>query len=246
LESYRRQEIATLGKIDIVITLTDKDKETLGKSIDKNKIVTIPTGVDTNYYTPLDNENMSYENIISFYGAMSGEANVDALLYFYSDIFPLIKKEVSDVKLIVVGANPSKEVLNLAKKNDDITVTGYVKDVRDYLRKSRVSVCSMRVGYGMRGRVLELMSMSIPVVVTKNAIDGMGLQEGHGILIRNETKDFARAVVDILCDASMRKKIGLSGRNVIMEKYSYEATYGYLSKLIKEIASGDLPEAKNS
>lgn len=236
MNDYRRQEIETLQKFDVVIAITEKDNETLGKFIDKDKIVTVPTGLDTDYYTPMNGYQTS-EKLISFYGAMGGKANVEALLYFYRDIFPLIKKEVHDAKLIIVGANPTQDVLNLSKQDKDVTVTGYVKDVREYLGKSKVSVCPMRVGYGIRGRVLELMSMGIPVVVTEIAVDGMGLQEGQGVVMRNNPADFARAVIDFLRDTSLRKKIGLSGRNFVRENYSYASTYDHLTKLIFNAAA---------
>ena len=231
LENYSHQEISTLNKYDVIITVTEKDKQILGKKLDKNKILIVPTGVNTNYYIPLE-KNLLSENIISFYGSMAGQTNIEALFYFYRDIFPLIKKEVRNAKLLIVGSNPPQEVLNLAKQNDDITVTGYVQDVRYYLRMSKVSVCPMLVGYGIRGRVLELMSMGIPVVVTKAAVDGMQLQEGHGILIRNTINDFAQAVIDILQNTSLAKEIGNLGRDFILANCSYESTYDHLTELL--------------
>jgi len=90
----------------------------------------------------------------------------------------------------------------------------------------------MLVGYGIRGRVLELMSMGIPVVVTKAAVDGMQLQEGHGILIRNTINDFAQAVIDILQNTSLAKEIGNLGRDFILANCSYESTYDHLTELL--------------
>lgn len=231
LENYSHQEISTLNKYDVLITVTEKDKQILGKKLDKNKILIVPTGVNTNYYIPLENNPLS-ENIISFYGSMAGKTNIDALFYFYRDIFPLIKNKVKNARLLIVGSNPPQEVLNLAKQNGDITVTGYVQDVRDYLRMSKVSVCPMLVGFGIRGRVLEIMSMGIPVVVTKAAVDGMQLQEGHGILIRNTITDFAQAVINILQNTSLAKEIGNLGRDFILANCSYESTYDHLTELL--------------
>jgi len=231
---YRRMEMQTLRSFDLVVTVTERDAMTLNGMLGGGQFLTIPTGVNTATFTPREPVVGRGGSVISFYGSMGGPANVEALFYFYKEIFPIVRDEVPDAQLLVIGANPTADVQRLAQSDEAVEVTGFVEDVGDALSKSVVSVCPMQVAYGIRGRVLEVMSLGIPVVVTSVAVEGMGLCDGEGIIVSDGKEEFALEIIRLLRERDKAREIGLRGRDYIERNYSYDATYGRLSKALHE------------
>ena len=232
INRYMKMELEQLNLFDLIIATTEEDKETFRKYLGSQKnIVFYPTGADTDYFSlrEIDPEG---ETLI-FYGAMAGFTNIDGVLHLYNDIMPLIWKKKKDVKLIVLGNNPPKEIISLTC-DPRITVTGYVQDIRDYLAKGNVVTLPLRFEYGHRGRIFEIMAMGIPIVVTPQAIKGMGLRNGEGLLIEGSPISFAQTVLNILEDRAYAKELGLSGRKIALERFSKQATYDRLTDFLFE------------
>jgi glycosyltransferase involved in cell wall biosynthesis len=167
---------------------------------------------------------------------MNNLMNIDGILYLSKKIMPFIWDKKKNTKLMVVGSNPPEEIRALAS-DPRITVTGYVKDVRDYLAMGRVVVLPLRMEYGHRGRIFEVMAMGIPLVVTPQAIKGMEIRNGEGLLIEESPQSFAQAVLTILEDPSYAEELGMRGRKVTLEKFSIEATYNKLADFLFEHAN---------
>ena len=140
--------------------------------------------------------------------------------------------------MTIVGAFPPPEIIDMARRDRNITVTGYVEDVRQPLARAGVVVCPLRFGYGIRGRIFELLSMSIPVVATSVAVDGMELRSGDGLLLADEPAAFAAAVASLLEDATLRSDLAARGRDIAVERMSLAATYDRLAALLDQRTSG--------
>jgi glycosyltransferase involved in cell wall biosynthesis len=146
---------------------------------------------------------------------------------------PLIWEKKKNVKLMVVGSNPPEEIHALTS-DPRVTVTGYVKDVRDFLAMGRAVVLPLRMEYGHRGRIFEVMAMGIPTVITPQGIKGMEINNGEGLLIEDSSQSFARAVLTILEDPSYAEELGMRGRKIVLEKFSMEATYNRFADFLFE------------
>ena len=157
---------------------------------------------------------------IIFVGNFSHSPNVDAVLYFYKEISPLIKKRLPDISMIVVGAHPPASIKKLAKMNKNISVTGYVKDILECYTKSKVFVAPIRYGTGMRFKILEALASRIPVVST--SIGARGIIPREEIKIADTKEGFADAVVELLSAADKCADLAEKGRQTIEKYYNWD------------------------
>jgi glycosyltransferase involved in cell wall biosynthesis len=156
--------------------------------------------------------SLIYTGYIGFY------SDEMALVYFHRDVLPLIKERHPDVKLYIVGKSPSKRVQSMA--SDSVIVTGYVDSMEEYLRQSWVSISPMRVGAGLKNKVLEAFMYELPVVATSLANMGIGAVDRRDILIGDDPRSFANAVCELLEDPELRHEIGRNGRRYVEANFS--------------------------
>jgi len=229
---YKKKELDRMRLFDLIIATKEEDKEIFHRCLGSQKeIVISPTGVDTDYFSP--RALRSEEKTVIFYGAMNSHMNIDGALYLYRKIMPFIWEQQKDVKLMILGSNPPSEISALAS-NPRVTVTGYVKDVRDYLAMGNVVALPLRMEYGHRGRIFEIMAMGIPIVATPEAIKGMDIGSSEGIVVEKFSLPFAQAVLNILNNRVYADQLGMQGRKAAVERFSHQATYGRLADLLSE------------
>ena len=145
------QKQATLKYVrryDKAIVNSELDRALLLKDAPNANIVAIPTGMNTDMSKPLSQPG-EFRNLM-LVGSMYYRPNVDAALFLGREIFSLIKKQIPDAHLFIVGSNPPKEVLDLGKQIDGITVTGYVDSVIPYYEQSCLTLVPLRAGSGVR------------------------------------------------------------------------------------------------
>lgn len=210
------------------------DAATFKKICPKTETLVIQNGVDTTYFRP--QTSVQEENSIIFEGNMSFTPNVDGAIYFCREILPLIRKQLENVKFYIVGKNPVKEISELASEN--VVVTGFVQDVRVYLAKASVFVCPLRKGGGIKNKVLQAWSMGKASVVSSFSVGGLNAADGGNVLIRDNKKAFADAVVELLKDENKRVQLGNAARQEVEKNYSWETKsrelYGLMQKAIQK------------
>jgi glycosyltransferase involved in cell wall biosynthesis len=209
---------------DKIVVVAQKDKDWLieKSKVDSEKIVVIPNGVDTKYFSP---KGLNFQSPVAiiFRGIMNFQPNEDACIYFLTQIFPLVKKILPEIKFYIVGPNPSKKILSFAKKDKNIVVTDYLEDIREYMLKSTINICPMISGSGIKHKILESMSMGIPTITTTIGSEGIPeLKNFENILISDDPTDFAQKIVLLVKDKDLYKKIVVNGRKLIEEKYTWQ------------------------
>ena len=153
--------------------------------------------------------------------------------YFYKDIFPLIRKKSPNVNFTIVGFSPPDSILAL-ERDKNVTVTGYVKDIRPYLARSKVFVMPVRSGAGMRGKLFEAWGMGKAVVSTPVGCDGTGAIDGESASIADNPHDFASRVIELMLDERKRARLGNNGRQLVEKKYNWDLLADQLGNLYKE------------
>ena len=169
-----------------------------------------------------------------FTGTIRYFPNKDAVLYFYNEIFPLIKRAIPEVKFYVVGNQPPKNVIKLASSGD-VVVTGRVEDVRPYFDKSAVFVCPLRSGSGMQAKILEAMAMGVPVVTTSLGFEALDAVAGRDILVADDPKRFAEEVIRLVKDRDLRQYIAQNARKLVEEKYDWSSIVERLEAVYESI-----------
>ncbi len=201
-----------------VIVLTERDKGLVEKLNSNVKATIIPTGVDTEFYKP---NNYTYnEKSLVFVGHYKHFPNTDAIVYFVKNIYPKVIQKIPNIKLYIVGSGVTKAVEDL--KNNNIIITGEVEDIKQYLKKPNIFVAPVRLGGGIKGKVLEAMAMGVPVVATKEAVSGIDYSVGNFALISDDTNVFADNIVRLYNDAALYKTLSNNSRKIVEENYNWK------------------------
>lgn len=169
-----------------------------------------------------------------FTGSFTYGANLDAARYFFGDIYPRIKASLPEVRLQIVGSTEGV-ALNEFTVDDSVTFTGLLRDVRPSVTQSWVSVVPLRVGAGTRLKIIESMALGTPVVSTSKGAEGLQVVHGENILIADKPREFARAVLDILQNPTLREKLSVEGRRLVTDRYSSEVMGKRFASLLDEV-----------
>jgi sugar transferase (PEP-CTERM/EpsH1 system associated) len=193
----------------------------------------LPNGVDLTTFYSRDHDYTS-GNTLLFTGNMDYAPNVDAVVYFVTDILPLIHLNYPDTTFIIAGQRPVEKVLNLA--SDKVIITGFVKDLAEIYNSASVVVAPLRFGAGTQNKVIEAMAMGVPVVCTNIGFLGLGIHSGEGAIMQIEADKFAASVCDLLGSSALRRQVGEKGMSVVRTKFDWDVVAGTLKKYFEEIA----------
>lgn len=217
-----------LSYFDNTIISSFVDKKWIEKSVDSDKVYIITNGVDSSI-TDRINYSAKISNSIAFIGNMRSFSNRYAIKNFIKNIFPIVKRSIKDVKLFVIGAEPSK-FLNRFPKDKNIYITGKVDDIDIHLEKCSVGIAPMITCAGVQNKILKYMSLGLPTVATTDALGDLNAVGGKDIIIADSKEDFAKEIVSLLQDESKREIIGENG-------YKYAATNHNWKDIIEELDS---------
>jgi len=202
----QQRELNVYRHADMVLTVTGEDKDTLLKKDSGLSVCVVPI------LHPLPERvvGRSARKDLLFVGGFSHEPNVDAMLYFCSEIFPWVQAELPKIKLRIVGNAPPVKIVVLA--SDSILVEGHVANLNPYLESALVSIAPLRYGSGMKGKVGEAMAYGLPVVTTSIGAEGMGLEDGVHALIADDPREFADRICRLCEDGRLWENIAKNGR----------------------------------
>jgi glycosyltransferase involved in cell wall biosynthesis len=169
-----------------------------------------------------------------FVGNFWHRPNVDAALWLGREIMPMLRELAGGVELTIAGVAPPPEVRALA--SGDVAVTGPVRDLDDLYARAQVVLAPVRIGGGMRMKVLEALALGKPVVTTPKGVDGFELGEGElPVAVAETTAGFAHAVAELLADGERRRSLGVRARQLATEHYSAAAYARRLEQTYREL-----------
>ena len=189
-------------------------------------------GVDTDYFNPgaeFSSAGNSYDVI--FTGAMDYHANVEAVLGFVKNTWPVIREKKPQATFAIVGARPVGELLALHQR-EGIIVTGRVDDIRPWLHAAKVAVAPMRVAQGIQNKVLEAMSMAKPVVASTAAATGLNVRDGKEIFVIDGVAQSAAEILRLLENKIARQEVGGNARKCVIANYNWDQQLQRFSKII--------------
>jgi sugar transferase (PEP-CTERM/EpsH1 system associated) len=227
-----RYEARVLEAADasILITKTERDLMAQFQPDAAAKLHVVGNGVDTDYFAPPAGTVPGSE--IVFCGLMDYLPNIDAACWFARDVFPSIRRSCPQALLRVVGARPAAAVQALARL-DGVHVTGAVPDVRPYLHGAAAVVAPLRIARGIQNKVLEGMAAGRPMIVTSQALDGIGASHGHEVLVADTSEDMARAVIAVL-RGEVPTDLGAAGRAYVVAHHRWDKQLAGLNNLIAD------------
>ena len=226
----KRYEGELLKTVNHVLAVTDVDKVSLEDALNFSKvkvedrvapITIVPIAVDTQQLQPIK-RNPTSKNIVTL-GTLHYPPNADGIRWFLTEVFPLIRKNIPDATLTVIGKNPPQDFLDIAARSPGtIKVTGYVDSLVPYLEASAVMVVPVRAGGGMRVRILEAFAYAMPVVTTTVGLEGINATLNEDVLVADLEADFANQVSELLEEVSLQEKLSTNGRKLAESKYDWQ------------------------
>jgi len=203
-----------------VIAVSDRDRKQYLQRYGWNHVDVIDTAVDIEYYTP--QEVTRDPGTVVFVGSLDWLPNVDGLTWFVAEVWPLVRQQCPQARLRLVGRNPGAEIQGLAQQ-PGVELVGTVPDTRPWLSKSEVSIVPLRIGGGTRLKIFEAMAMGLPVVSTTLGAEGLQVQNGVDVVVADESRALATAVVDLLNSPGKRAAIGGAARRLVEREFSAES-----------------------
>ena len=200
---------------------------------DSGNVSLLPHGVEDKLFT-YEKVDRKYFGSVAFIGKMNYQPNIDAMLWYIRHIHVNIGTRVP---LVIVGAYPTKELEEEAKKIGNVTVTGFVEDPYIYLNSALAVIAPMQTGGGIQNKVLEGMALGKVTIVTSLAADSMvGIEDGKHLLIANSPEEFQKKILEVADSPDKFRQIGMNAKDLIKLKYTWGT---YAKKYIEGIEEVD-------
>lgn len=225
-----KYEMEVIPRFNKVLVCSKEDQEYLIKNTGFD-VELLQNGVNTTVFQP---RNQSFtRNRVLFTGNMDYAPNVDAVVYFVNEIWPHILSEIPNAVFIIAGQRPVAKVLALA--SESVKITGFIPDLADEYSKAHVVVSPLRIGAGTQNKVLEALSMDIPVVSTNVGYAGLELLPDEGIALSLNNKEIIANTIKILRDEDYRNDLGRKGGAKIRNKFSWQGIANKLETYFLEV-----------
>jgi polysaccharide biosynthesis protein PslH len=240
----RRYETGLLHRFDAVLTVTAADRERLLALLPAGqqeqmapRITSIPICVDPESQ-PMIPWQAAGSQILHL-GTMFWPPNVEGVRWFAEAILPQVVAQVPDVQFVIAGKNPPATITALAEAgfayHPHIRVTGFVPDPEPLLSQSRVFIVPLQAGGGMRVKVVDAWQWGLPIVSTTIGAEGIETRPGENILLADEPAAFAAAVVALLQDDELGKRLRLNGRRWVETHYNWRTVYPQIEMLYERL-----------
>jgi sugar transferase (PEP-CTERM/EpsH1 system associated) len=209
------------------LLISDQDRDRLQEHV-RGGFSVIPNGVDTAYFSP-GPAVKQYD--LCFTGNMGYRPNVIAAEFLCREILPALLGKYPNLRLVLAGTRPDARVKKLAGPN--VTVTGWLPDIRQAYRESGIFVAPIFTGIGQQNKMLEAMAMELPCVCTSSVNHPIGSVDGESVLVADDPEGFVRQIDRLLSDPIQAAMMGKAGRSFVAREYSWETQVNKLIKLFE-------------
>jgi sugar transferase (PEP-CTERM/EpsH1 system associated) len=247
----RRYEEGILERFERTVVTTDRERDLLspvrtGATV--RRLHVLSNGVDLEYFQPglgalvgrlPDDELVRFPlpivPLLVFTGAMDYRPNVEGVCEFVETVFPLVRAAEPAAELMIVGRNPTGAVRRLGAV-EGVTVTGAVADVRPYLTAARVAVVPLRIARGIQNKVLEALASGCAVVATPESVAGLKLEPGTHALVASSPDDLARAIVAVIRDEPLRRRLQAAGRAFVEQRHQWSPVLQAFTAMVETVS----------
>jgi glycosyltransferase involved in cell wall biosynthesis len=225
----RRYESFMFAPFARVVVVAAPDADQLRALNPAYRVEVIPNGVDLADFAPMPDVPRQ-PGLLLFLGNFGYAPNADAAVWLARDVLPLVRQRVPEARLRLVGVDPPPELRALA--SSAVEVTGRVPDVRPHYAQASAFASGLRIGAGIKNKVLEALAMGCPVVATPISLDGIDAQRHDAALLADATAEsFAAALVRALSDDALRARLAQSGRAFVEMRYSWKGVAAQYERL---------------
>jgi len=233
-----RAERQLCAHFDLCTTITRAECDSLDKLALGGATNWFSNGVDSEYFVPT--EQAYHRHQVCFIGKMDYYPNEQAVSYFCHHVLPLLRQSIPAAEFVIIGAAPSEKVKKLGELSG-VTVTGFVDDVRDYVRKSAVMVAPLSIARGTQNKILEAMALGVPVVTSEIGARGIDGDPNKDFIVASSAQQYSDQLETLMSDQELRQRYARQGRLTIEENYSWTHVLQRLDALIQTTVSAGKP-----
>ena len=230
----QKYEQRIAGSFDAHITCSELDAARLRSLVPQAKVAVVPNGVDIKYFQPTS--EVGARRALIFVGNLNWYPNIAAVRFLLSHIWPSLKAAVPDLHLDIVGSAPPPGLCELAAAAPDVTMHGYVADVRPLMSAATLYVCPIRDGGGTKLKLLDAFAMRKCVVAHPIACEGIEAIPGRHVEFAESAESFVERIRHLLNEPHAREEIGRAARQLVVERYAFDAIAQRLSDLFASLA----------
>lgn len=219
LGKYFEKEITTLQYFDYVMAISIEEKYLFSQFIDEEKVLLVSHGLKENFQS----EALDYDVV---YVASDNDHNLKGAKWFLDKVYPLLPK---DIKIVIVGK------INISIKNSysNITQINFAPDVNQIYSKSKIAICPMFSGTGIKIKVLEALSFGIPVVCNSKGVDGLVNKTNNGCLVTNDVQTFSDYIIKLISDRNTYENTSQKAKLFFNEYYEEKVCYRELTTILE-------------
>ena len=222
----RAQELKLIRECDLTLVVSSAEQALLAQDAPGQRIEVL-----SNVHELFGcRRSFAQRRDLVFVGGFQHPPNTDAVTWFVTDIFPLIRAELAEVRFHVIGSKVPVAIRALA--DEHVIVHGYVEDITPYMDDCRVSVAPLRYGAGVKGKVNMAMSYGLPVVATTMAVEGMHVRCDEDVLVADEAAGFAAAVIRLYRDETLWNTLSAHGFANVERHFSFAAARAAVQRLL--------------
>jgi glycosyltransferase involved in cell wall biosynthesis len=225
----RTQELKLMRDCDVTLVVSAVEQEFLARELPQARIEVL-SNVHELYGR---RRGFADRQDLVFVGGFQHPPNIDAVLWFVREVFPLVRAQAPSMQLHVIGSKAPKQILELA--HDGVTVHGYVNDIAPFMDSCRLSIAPLRYGAGVKGKVNMAMSYGLPVVATTPAVEGMHVRNGEDVMIADAPDAFAAAILRVYGDADLWAKLSDNGLANVRRHFSFDAAREALRRILPPV-----------
>ncbi|VGO20883.1 glycosyltransferase [Pontiella sulfatireligans] len=233
LEKY---EFELYSAMDHILTLTAEDRFTLLNHAPQLPVSVIPPGIDCGYLNRKQTRRAK-QPILMMCGYFANKSNHDGAMWFAREVWPLVSAKHPDLQYYLVGEGASDEMKRFAKKDGRVVVAGLVDDLRPYREQASIFINPMRLGSGLRIKMLEAMATGLPVVSTSLGAAGIPAQNGMNSFIADTPELFADSIEWLLNDHQLAVNMGQAAKVMVKKQYDIRSTTHELEQILQEVVS---------
>lgn len=228
-DEMRRKEMHVIERADTTIVISPVEQELLAREAAAARVRVIPLLREI----PGRSQGFGPRRGIVFVGGFRHPPNIDAMLWFCAEIWPLVRARLPGLECFIIGSHMAPEVQAL--DGNGVHVLGFVEDIEPVFRQVRLSIAPLRYGAGLKGKVATSLGYGVPCVLSQVAVEGSGLEDGVDVLVADTPQAFADAVVRLHEDGALWERLSRTGLTRVESEFSVAANRGRLAALLAEL-----------
>jgi polysaccharide biosynthesis protein PslH len=221
------------------VTCSDLDRMRFRQIVPDANVVVIPNGVDCDFFCSTGAPTRP--NSVVFVGTMNWYPNTEAMRFFLREVWPGLKSRVPAASLDIAGSNPPDSLVRLARSSPDVTVHGYLPDVRPLIDSAAVFVCPIRDGGGTKLKILDAFAMKKCVVAHPIACEGIEVTPGKNAVLASSAEEFVTEITRLFADDGRRLAIAAAARQLAESKYSFQQIGEQFNLMVADIVQRRTP-----